>query len=182
MVGGGACRSWAVLQCQGCKKYILGAVERDSLDKQCSYIEHFPLGRPNDTVAAEVPENIALDFREALRCRWVDAYNATVEMCRRAVQASCIDLSAPPEQKLVHQVDWLSKEGKITEPLRQMAHRVRLGGNLGAHPPEDPGDPTEIVIDATYADAVIEFTRDFFQHVYVMPERLKHFTFKKPIP
>jgi hypothetical protein len=76
-------------------------------------------------------------------------------------------------------IDWLAAQGTITTPLKEMAHRVRLGGNLGAHPPEDPIDATEITIGPEYADAVLEFTREFFQHVYVMPERLKKYTFKK---
>jgi hypothetical protein len=143
-----------------------------------SYREHYPIGKPNDDVAKEIPSHIAADFKEALRCRFVEAHNATAEMCRRAVQASCHQLGAP-DDKLVKQIDWLAQQGTITNPLKEMAHRVRLGGNLGAHPPEDPNDPEEIVIGPEYSDAVIEFTRDFFQHVYVMPERLKKFTFKK---
>lgn len=171
---------WAVLQCLGCGKYICGCVTKTSNQSvDVAYLLHYPMGNPNDAVAQEIPKNIATDFREALRCRWVDAYNATVEMCRRAVQAACLDLKAPSDKKLVHQIDWLAEQGKITTPLKEMAHRVRLGGNLGAHPPEDPEDPTMIVIGPEYSDAVIEFTRDFFQHVYVMPERLKKFTFKK---
>jgi hypothetical protein len=145
------------------------------------YAQHYPIGKPNDDVAREIPSHIGADFKEALRCRFVDAYNATVEMCRRAVQASCHNLGAPDE-KLVKQIDWLASQGLITSPLKDMAHRVRLGGNLGAHPPEDPSDPSEIAINEEYADAVIAFTRDFFHHVYVMPERLKKYTFKKPTP
>jgi hypothetical protein len=145
----------------------------------CDYVEHYPLDKPNDDVASEIPEHIRADFKEALRCRWVDACNATTEMCRRAVQASCIQLGAPANNQLDKQIDWLSANGIITNPLKEMAHRIRLGGNLGAHPPEDPDDPTEILIGSEYADAVLEFTRDFFQHVYVTPERLKKYTFKK---
>ncbi len=71
------------------------------------------------------------------------------------------------------------KQGTITTPLKEMAHRVRLGGNLGAHPPEDPEDEDLIVMGPEYADAVLEFTRDFFHHVYVMPARLEKFTFSR---
>jgi hypothetical protein len=171
---------WGVLQCQGCGKYICGAVHKPQQNSSDStYSEHYPLGKPKDDVADEIPKTIAADFKEALRCRWVDAYNATVEMCRRAVQASCIDKKGPYDEKLVKQIDWLAAQGIITTPLKDMAHRVRLGGNLGAHPPEDPEDETTIIIGAEYADAVIEFTRDFFQHVYVMPECLKKFTFSR---
>ena len=174
-------RLWAILRCQGCSKYVLGCARKEAVPGGSYgffYVSHYPLGKPNEDVAPEIPDHIAADFREALRCRFVDGYNATVEMCRRAVQASCIDLKAPADKKLVHQIDWLSAGGVITTPLKEMAHRIRLGGNLGAHPPEDPNDPDEIKMSAKYADAVLEFTKDFFQHVYVMPERLKLFTFR----
>lgn len=175
-------RHCAAMQCQGCRRFILGIVKREQQGGGMvvySYLEHYPFGIPRDGVSQEIPTHIGADFREALRCRFVDAHNATVEMCRRAVQASCIQLKAPADDKLVNQIDWLAKNGIITTPLKEMAHRVRLGGNLGAHPPEDPEDPGEIIIGAEYSDAVIEFTRDFFQHVYVMPKRLESFTFKK---
>ncbi len=179
---GGFIESRAVMQCQGCQRHILGcAIRPANSTGQFTYREHFPLGKPDERIAAEIPQNVSDDFREALRCRFVDAHNATVEMCRRAVQASCFQLGAP-DDKLVKQIDWLASQGKITTPLKEMAHRVRLGGNLGAHPPEDPTDETEIIIGPEYSDAVVEFTRDFFQHVYVMPERLKKFTFKKTAP
>jgi len=169
------------MQCQGCLQYILGCAVQPQRGGPPVYAQHYPIGKPNDDVAREIPSHIGADFKEALRCRFVDAYNATVEMCRRAVQASCHNLGAPDE-KLVKQIDWLASQGLITSPLKDMAHRVRLGGNLGAHPPEDPSDPSEIAINEEYADAVIAFTRDFFHHVYVMPERLKKYTFKKPTP
>jgi hypothetical protein len=171
---------WAVLQCQGCLRFILGAAFR--IQTSIRYWAHFPLGKPNDEVAKEIPIHIGADLKEALRCRFIDAYNATVEMCRRAIQAACLDLNAPGDKQLVQQIDWLAAQGTITTPLKDMAHRIRLGGNLGAHPPEDPDDPDAIEIGPEYSDAVIEFTRDFFQHVYVMPERLKQYTFKKPVP
>src|SRR5579864_983590 len=171
---------WALLQCQACGKFICGCVTRSANNAQdAAYVTHYPLGKPHDSVAAEIPEHIAADFKEALRCRWVDAHNAAAEMCRRAVQANCIHLNAPSDKKLVAQIDWLAENGKITTPLREMAHRVRLGGNLGAHPPEDPDDESAIIMGPEYADAVVEFTRDFFHHVYVMPERLRKFTFRK---
>jgi hypothetical protein len=175
----GALRRCAVaMQCQGCRQFILSIVSQPQGGGSADYVAHYPLGKPNDDVSSEIPAPIADDFKEALRCRWVDAYNATVEMCRRAVQASCVNLKAPADH-LVKQIDWLAAQGIITTPLKDMAHRIRLGGNLGAHPPEDPNDASVIIIGAEYADAVIEFTRDFFQHVYVMPERLKKYTFKK---
>lgn len=173
---------WAVMQCQGCSSYICGCAKKSSRDSpDAKYLTHYPIGKPSNTVAAEIPPHIAADFMEALRCRYVDAYNATVEMCRRAVQASCLHMKAPKDKKLEVQIDWLAENGTITKPLQEMAHRIRLGGNAGAHPPKNgPEDEAAILIDQEYADAVIEFTEDFFHHVHVTPVRLNKYTFKKP--
>ena len=79
------------LQCQGCRKYILGLVTREIIagnQGKMTYQAHYPLGKPDDNVAGGIPSIISADFQEALRCRWVNAYNATVEMCRRAIQSA----------------------------------------------------------------------------------------------
>jgi len=128
----------------------------------------YPLGKPNDAVAAAVPTKIAEDFREALRCRWINAHKATVTMCRRAIQASCLEKKANPKKKLTEQIDEIAKNGFVTEPLRLFAHEVRLEGNEGAHP---DADGLNDVTDRD-ADDIISFTREYLHHVYVMPEML----------
>jgi len=166
---------WAAMQCQGCGKFICAGVRRKlSPLSDCEYVAHYPLGKPNDEVASEVPEKIATDFSEALRCQFVNSYNATAEMCRRAIQASCLDLGAKPKDGIMDQIDWVHSQGKITTPLRDVAHKIRLGGNRAAHPndDEDPISPEE-------ADAVIAFTRHYLDHVYVVPARLGTIDFTK---
>jgi hypothetical protein len=184
-------RIFAAMQCQGCRDYILGVVFRPDNATTFLYLAHYPLGKPKDDVAAEIPAAIAMDFSEALRCRWVDAYNATAEMCRRALEASCIDLGAPKKQRsLDDKLDWLASEGKITSFLQQVAHKIRLGGNRAAHPPEKAAAeaaPAEsdveappLVITSEHADAIIKFTKEFFHHVYVVPRELEKYDFSKP--
>jgi hypothetical protein len=82
------------------------------------------------------------------------------------LQASCKDFAAEGKN-LINQIDDLASKGKITIALRDMAHDVRKLGNEGAHPDEDGlGDVTQ-----ADADDIIEFTRQYFEHVYVMPAR-----------
>lgn len=159
----------AALQCQGCQKYVLAVVVRQDGPWVCR--EFYPLGTPNDSVEPEVPDDIRLDFQEALRCRFVNAYNATVEMCRRAVETSCEQLGADPSSVLEKKIDWLFDQGKINAPLRDTAHTIRLGGNRGAHPPKR--------MTKEEADAVIEFTRHYFYTVYVIPKRLDKYDFSR---
>lgn len=154
-------------QCQTCKNFVLiVGVRQGQGEYRLRYF--YPLGKPNDRVDAAVPPRIAEDFKEALRCQWIDAYKATVTMCRRVIQASCLEQKADKAKRLVAQIDELAAKGTITQPLREFAHAVRLEGNDGAHP--DP-DGLENVTAAD-AEDIISFTREYLHHVYVMPEML----------
>jgi hypothetical protein len=157
------------------------------------------LGAPDQAVADEIPVHIREDFKEALRCMFVDAHNATAEMCRRAIEASCLDLGAPKKKVLEDMIDWLVDHQRITPDLKQAAHKVRLGGNRGAHPPgealpapapgvapslptaggSDRDGPVER-IEKEHAEAIVAFTRHFFQYVYVIPKQLDKYDFSKP--
>ena len=184
----------AGMQCQGCMDYILAMCEQPVGTANLVYRKHYPLGKPDDTVADEIPAHIQPDFKEALRCRFVDAYNPTAEMCRRAVEASCLDLGAKGKV-LDELIDSLASQQTITPFLQQVAHKIRLGGNRAAHPSEDASGPgagpqpsampasvsTPITtIEKEHADAIIKFTREFFHHVYVVPKELAKYDFSKP--
>ena len=172
------CYYWiAGMQCQGCMQHILAITEWDQ--SKLNYYEHYPIGQPNDELPDEIPANIAADFKEALRCRWVDALNATVEMCRRAIEGSCIDKLGTEAKKykdIKEMIDALADKGVITNTLKEVAHKIRLGGNRGAHSPKDESEPP---IDEDAADAVIEFSHHYFDHVYVVPFRLAKYDFSK---
>jgi hypothetical protein len=185
------------LQCQGCFKYILGQVKQ-GIEGQVAvaeYVSHYPLGSPDDSVADEIPKHIAEDFKEALRCQFVNAYSATAEMCRRALEASCLDLGAHKKKVLQKMIDELEEKRVITPALKNAAHKIRLGGDRGAHPPAD-GPVLQLAaaaieeadegpvekIGKEHAEAIVEFTRHFFQHVYVIPNQLDKYDFSKAKP
>jgi hypothetical protein len=180
------------MQCQTCCKYIL-AIAQQPYPQNANHLvyeTHYPMGEPDDDIAQEIPVHIQPDFKEALRCLWVDAYNATVEMCRRALEASCLDLGAPKKKVLEEMIDALAEKRIITPHLQQAAHKIRLGGNRGAHPPQDDPIPppglgivvpeTITKIEKDHALAIVEFTRHFFENVYVIPKRLDKYDFSKP--
>ena len=116
----------------------------------------------------DVPEEVAADAREAHRCFSIQAYRAAVVMARRAMQSAAHEKGAP-ERTLVDQIDWLEERRLITPQMKDVAHTIRLTGNLGAHPDKDGlrdvGEPE--------ARAVIEFLDDFLKYVYEIPARLE---------
>jgi hypothetical protein len=97
-------------------------------------------------------------------------------MCRRALESSCIQLGADQKLVLAEMIDWVHSQGLITTPLQKMAHKIRLGGNRAAHPQSDKS------LTVGDADAVIEFTDHFFDHVYVLQAKLLRLDFSKPKP
>src|ERR1700730_2429537 len=78
----------APMSCVACNWYILGIVQGEP-PNHMYYEAHYPIGLPSDAVPKEIPEPVREDFREALRCHWVESWRATVLMCRRALQVSC---------------------------------------------------------------------------------------------
>ena len=157
----------SIVECQNCREPILLVVTRCDSRSSYRYSAHYPSGKPNEIVSGEIPDGISADFKEALRCQFVNAYRATATMCRRALQSSCQDLGAVGDH-LVHQIEDLAKQGKITAALHEMAHTVRLIGSAGAHPDKDGLE--DVGLDD--ASDLIEFSREFYDHVYVMPAKL----------
>jgi hypothetical protein len=160
-----------VSQCIGCKNFVMavGRVQGNVTSKGYELSLVAPKSAPQDRIDASVPANIAADLSEAIRCDWINAYKAAVAMCRRAIQAAAIDKGAGPKKKLVDQIDELAANQIITASLKEMAHEVRLTGNDGAHPGADGLSD----VSAQDAKEIIEFTKELFHHVYVMPAKLK---------
>ena len=100
-------------------------------------------------------------------------------------------------------IDWLEEKRIITPGLKEVAHKVRLGGNRCAHPsPPTQSDALQVSdaelvdlakrvgeehiavpvdkIEKEHAEAIVEFTHHFFQYVYVTPQQLNKYDFSKP--
>lgn len=181
----GSLRGVSAAKCQSCKRFVLVVGVRQMNGGAFTLDSVYPLAKPDDEVDSNVPPPIRADFSEALRCEWIRAYKACVVMCRRTVQAGALKLGAPKNSNLNQQIDWLFDQGKITESLKDFAHEVRLTGNAGAHPDKNSGvvatAPVQNAVeddaleDVTPQDAqdIVEFTREFLHHVYVMPAKLK---------
>jgi hypothetical protein len=159
-------------QCEACKNYVLVVAKR-TIPNQSAYapfelLAVYPFATPNQHVEDGVPETIADDFKEALRCQWVDAYKACVVMCARALQGSVLAQGAT-KKRLIDQIDELFAQGKITNSLKDFAHEVRITRNLGAHPDKDGLEE----VQEQDAKDIVEFTKEYLHHMYVMPAKLK---------
>jgi hypothetical protein len=157
----GTLTNFYVWTCDSCGGPILGQIDPvgTPIDYHPRYVadEHFP----------DVPPAIAADASEAFRCYEVEAWRASAAMARRALQAAAYEKGAP-DGRLIDQIDWLADNGHITEQMKDVAHRIRLGGNLGAHPDRDG----LAIIGRDDVEAILAFLRDFFRYVYEIPASL----------
>lgn len=170
------------MQCQGCLDCVLAIALKTAHPNhttKLTYLAHYPVGKPNDSVDTNVPEDIAEDFAEAMRCLWIKSYKAAVAMCRRSVEAACHDLGATGGN-LYQKIENLASKGVITDPMRRMAHRVRLTGNENLHG-KDKASESQFDADDLAgmkerdAIAMITFTKEFFHHVYAIQALLKQY-------
>jgi len=129
------------------------------------------------TIDPAIPQEIGDDFNEANRCLGVEAKKATVVMCRRVLQNACVLKGASPNVDLFKQIDELESKRIINPSLKDVAHTIRMIGNWGAHPQDDP------LKDVTLDDAleIVKFTSEFLDEVFVRLARLDVLKRKKKI-
>jgi len=154
--------------CRSCGEPIVGDVTQDPVEGDVpSPGFYYPQKIPDPTYPANLPADVAQDGRDAHRCFAIGAWRASAAMARRAIQGACIDKGAPDE-KLVAQIDWLEEQRLIPPLMRDVAHKIRLGGNAGAHPDKDG------LKDVTEDDSrrLLQFLEDFVRYVYEIPGRL----------
>lgn len=124
----------------------------------------------------DVPTSIARDADEAHRCESIGASRAAVVMARRVVQALAIDNGAKANARLVDQIDELADKSTITDSMRQVAHAVRLSGNDGAHPHDDPNLDD---LDEEDVRDVLLFMDSLLDHVYQTPAKVARINAKR---
>ncbi len=83
-----------------------------------------------------LPLNVIEDFEEALACSRVEAYKATVAMCRRGLESLSDSLQAKGDYLALKLKD-LKDKGLIMESTYHLASGIRQFGNYGAHPQDD---------------------------------------------
>lgn len=123
----------------------------------------WPNPMPSET-PGEIPDEIRSNLVEAKQCASVQAWRATVTMCRRAIQMACLDKGAIPSDTLVKQIDHLKSGGIITADIHEWATIVRWVGNSGAH-------PDNTTVDKESAETMLDLAEQFLHVLYVAPAK-----------
>lgn len=160
---------FGVWKCDNCQWPVSGSTNTDDANK-CEPKEWHPRA-VGGKAFPEVPPSIARDADEAHQCYSIGALRASVTMARRAIQALAIDQGADRNAKLHKQIDQLREAGHITQSMCDVAHEVRLSGNEGAHPDDDPNLDE---LDEQEAADALALMDELLRHVYQTPARVEH--------
>ena len=114
----------------------------------------------------ELPPDVRVAFRQALRSYDEEIWDGCVLLCHRALAEAMIDLQAQGDD-LYSQIDNLVARNKLTHDLRDWARTGRLASNLGAN-----GLGAKKWSDRLDAEELVEFCKWFFRYVYVFPEQI----------
>jgi hypothetical protein len=112
-----------------------------------------------------VPEDVLGDYKEGVISLKNKCYKAAVSMFRRSLQSAMINLGANVKDELIEQIKGI---GSLTSDIKDWAHNIRIFGNWGVHPQDDNLKN----IDQLKAEEVRSFLEEFFNYVYVMPNRV----------
>lgn len=169
---------WSILLCDKCREPILaiykwtGTYAVSPPDTGTPQLEAEPIKvypRIVPDIHPSIPKEVGEDYKESLMCFAIEAWKATVVLCRRALQNSVVEKGANAGKHLYDQIDELATGQTITKDIKDWAHRIRHLGNDGAHP-YDKGALTKVTRDD--ADQILKFMESYLKYVYEMPYEL----------
>jgi len=129
----------------------------------------YPLKSIAETLTMQIPAKIKADYVEGIKALGSGCIKSACVMFRRAVQNAVIELGASKRKKLEDQIDQLERKRIITPELKDLAHEMRVVGNLGAHPLKDEFDQ----LKREDAIEMESFLKEFINYCFVLRKRLQ---------
>jgi hypothetical protein len=113
-----------------------------------------------------LPEQVEVNFKEALLCYSVTAYNGFAAMCRRCIQATATELGAKGRDKVTKQLDEMKEIAQIDDETQEIIKKIIVDRHDGSHPhlPE---------VSKTRADLLLEFMKDVLYQLFVRAGKIK---------
>ena len=161
-------------KCLNCENPIL--ISEDFTEIEGSYFPAslkilFPEKEPE--FVAKAPPSIINPYREAVKCYKANAYEACVIMCRKGIDAICLE-KGEIKGTLLERLKNLKEKKKLESVFFNWANRLREIGNIGAHSHEDE-------INKEDAKDALEFFEALIMYLYHLVNKYHEFLKRKDI-
>jgi hypothetical protein len=164
--------AWVIQKCDNCSQLVLTKyVWQGWLDSK-PWLANVPesvFPYANPVANPSIPVEVAQDYVEAFTCYSAGAFNASVAMSRRAIQAAAILKGATPGKQLWEQIKQLEDKG-LEKSLIDLATEIRLLGNVPASHPNEH-DLTQRV-QREECKAMLDFLEAFIESIFIRPAKI----------
>lgn len=171
-----------IYQCDHCNRLrlIIEKKKWDGYKYKYKTILEFPFPGFSDMDREKIKNPIILDnLDEGMRCLAANSPKGAIVNFRRALQAAVLILGGSGED-LQAQIEALYKKEIIRAKTRDIAHKVRAFGNLGAHPFEIKLNSDGSIKEDNFSNLTLEDAAQaakmlvlFLEDAFVYPSKLE---------
>jgi hypothetical protein len=129
----------------------------------------YPAERPFAGVGS--PESVAHAYEQAVRAFQAGLYEPCAIMCRKCIEALCVELQASGRDLKGRLAD-LEKKGAIDSKLYKWADQLRVVGNDAAH-------DIRIVIDRDDARDALDFVEAIMLYAFILTKKFESFLVRR---
>ena len=143
--------------CLKCKSPFLKENHYQIIDGEFfpnSEIQFFP--NTENVAIKNCPKIVFNPYKEALKCYRAHAYDACVIMCRKGIEAICMD-KGEIKGNLATKLKNLNSKGILENTLYSWANELRLIGNDGAHSHDQIVEQQDAKEAIDFFDALITY-------------------------
>ncbi len=158
---------WQILLCPVCHKPILYETSWNTFDLDFETGPEYnkKILYPNSNVTTDgLPEKVKKSYEAALSVRNIEP-NAFAVLIGRTLEFICKDRKITGNN-LYNKIDELAQKREIPGRFADMAHKLRVLRNIGAHADEDEITEVDVPI-------LLEFTESILDYIYRLPAKLE---------
>jgi len=155
-------------RCLRCKNPFLAEKQFQFIEDHYwinSEIQFYP-NTENEAIK-NCPKIVSYAYKEAFKCFRAHAYDACVIMCRKGIEAICID-KGEKKGNLIQKLNNLKTKGILESTLYNWTNELRLIGNDGAHSHEQ-------IVTQQDAKEAIDFFDALITYLYHLVNQYEEF-------
>jgi hypothetical protein len=174
--------SFQIYQCEHCDRYrlIIERIKSYQYSEDKETILEFPFPGFSEIDREKIKSPVILEnLDEGMRCLAANSPKGAIVNFRRALQAAVLILGAEGDD-LYKQIDDLYKKELIRAKTRDIAHKIRAFGNLGAHPFEIKITKTGEIKEDNFSNLTLEDALQaakmlvlFLEDAFIYPSKLE---------
>ena len=165
---------YTLLKCPKCSGAFLVIEDRLCDDPHSEFSDPVLLYPAKRKADRNLPKRVREPFQEALTCLRAKTYTATAMMCRKTLEAICIQHDVR-SGTLKTKLRSLQTADVIDKRLFEWSDALRISGNEAAH-------NVDVSVDRQEAQDIVDFTHALLEYIFTFREKFDTFMQRRNPP